>query len=89
MDANNHPYDIFSLEAYITTNILADILKKIGKTPTKDNIIKYIETLKNYTFKGLTLTFDPQRRDLAQYVWIETGKNVQWIQQEINKKTIR
>ncbi len=85
MDKNGFPYDIFSLEAYITTSIVLDAIKKISPPITKEKILHQLEQLNGYKFKGLTLTFDPKRRDLAQYVWIETEKNKEWIQRKINK----
>ncbi len=84
MDKNKHPYDIFSLEAYITTSILLDALKKIEGPITKNKILEQLESLNEYPFKGLTLTFNPQRRDLARSIWIETGDNQDWVRKEID-----
>jgi ABC-type branched-subunit amino acid transport system substrate-binding protein len=76
-------YDIFSLEAYIATSLLVDIMKKIENNITKDNIQKELEALNNYSFKGLTLTFNAQTRSLARSVWIETGPDTEWIKKDI------
>ncbi len=86
MDALNYPYDIFSLEAYITTSILLDIMKQIDPPITKEKILNKLEQLKDYEFKGLKLTFDPNRRDLARYIWLESGENQNWVQKKIIKK---
>ncbi len=87
MDALNYPYDIFSLEAYIATSILLDIMKQVEPPITKEKILSKLEQLKDYEFKGLKLTFDPNRRDLARYIWLESGKNQDWVQKRIVKKS--
>jgi branched-chain amino acid transport system substrate-binding protein len=69
-----YPLDPFGLEGYIGASLFIDILKKIDEKPTKENIIKYIEGIKNYKFKGLELNFNPKDRQLANYVWIESAK---------------
>ena len=87
MDKNNDPYDIFSLEGYIATSILLDAMSKITPPVTKEKILQQLESYNNYQFKGLTLTFDPKRRDFAKYIWLETGDNQEWVQKEIDKKS--
>ena len=75
-----------------------DILKKAahvpirsGKTNANDTfihdinpttLVNVIKTIKNYQFKGLTLTFNPQTHELAHMLWLDTGK-AQWIEQKI------
>lgn len=85
MDANNYPYDVFSLEAYIATSILIDAMKHITPPITKEKILKKLEQLDNYKFKGLTLTFHPDRRDLAEYIWLESGPDQEWDQKKIKQ----
>lgn len=87
MDANNYPYDIFSLEAYIATSILMDVMQQITPPITKEKILEKLEQLKEYDFKGLKLTFDPERRDLARYIWLESGGDKEWVQKKIIKTT--
>jgi branched-chain amino acid transport system substrate-binding protein len=87
MDANNYPYDIFSLEAYIATSILMDVMQQITPPITKEKILEKLEQLKEYDFKGLKLTFDPERRDLARYIWLESGGDKEWVQKKIVKTT--
>ncbi len=89
MDANNYPYDIFSLEAYITTSILVDIMQQIIPPITKEKILQKLEALKEYDFKGLKLTFDPERRDLARYIWLESGDDQEWVQKKIVKPSFK
>lgn len=86
MDKNGDPYDVFSLEGYIATSILLDAIKHIEPPVTKDKILKKLESYKEYKFKGLTLTFNPQRRDLARYIWLESGENKEWVQKDIKSE---
>jgi ABC-type branched-subunit amino acid transport system substrate-binding protein len=73
----------FSLEAYIASRIMFDILKRIKGDITVNAINKIIETVyKDYTFHGLKMTFNPQARSLARYLWIDTGHN-EWLRQRI------
>lgn len=83
MDKNGDPYDIFSLEGYIATSILLDAIKHIDPPITKEKILKRLESYQDYEFKGLTLTFNPERRDLAKYIWLETGDNKEWAKKKI------
>lgn len=83
MDKNHYPYDIFSLEGYIATSILLELMSNIQGPITNEALMKELEALNNYPFKGLTLTFDPQTRSIAQYVWLESGDNEKWEKKEI------
>jgi ABC-type branched-subunit amino acid transport system substrate-binding protein len=73
-----YPLSHFSLDAYISGSIFMDILKKIKGEITKEKIIKETEKIKNYDFKGLKLNFNPERREIANNVWLDIGKD-QWI----------
>lgn len=83
MDIHKYKYDTFSLEAYITTSILIDVLQHIQEQPTRENIKKHLESLKDYDFRGINLSFNPERRSLSTKVWIETGTNDPWIEKNI------
>jgi ABC-type branched-subunit amino acid transport system substrate-binding protein len=83
MDVNKYQYGTFSFEAYIGASILIDALEHV-KTPTPEKIKKYLESLKDYDLKGITLSFNPERRQLSTKVWIETGPNTPWIEKSLN-----
>ena len=68
-----------SLEGYIAAELLIDAIKHINLPYTKEKIIGYFEKMKNYKFKGLTLTFNTQKRDLSQPVWLRTI-DYKWIE---------
>jgi len=91
MDRLNIQYSSDSLEAYIATELFLDALIHV-KPPilcegitckvapqAKGAIMKYLESLKNYNFKGLNLTFNPQTRSFDLPVWIETEEG-EWIE---------
>ena len=73
--------DVFMLEGYIGARILIDIIQKAGKDLSHKNLLHSISGMKKYDFKGLTLTFDPNTRELAHNLWINTG-TPEWIKQE-------
>ena len=83
MDRNNYTYDVFSLEAYIGTSIFIDMLQKIEGPVTREKVRQKLESLNNYQFKGLTLTFNPETRSLFESVWIETGDDEEWIEKKV------
>jgi ABC-type branched-subunit amino acid transport system substrate-binding protein len=85
MDYNNLDYNIFSLESYIGTSLLIEVLKQMKEPITKESILKELESLQNYSFKGLILTFNPQLRSLASSIWIETGPDKPWIEKKISQ----
>jgi len=68
-----------SLEGYIAASLFRDAIEKISPPFTKEKIINYFEGLKNYKYKGLTLTFNPEERDLSQPVWIRSLEK-KWIE---------
>jgi ABC-type branched-subunit amino acid transport system substrate-binding protein len=74
----------FSLEAYIVASITIDILSRIKGKITIDKINNILKKYKNTQFKGLTLTYNPDNRSLANYLWIDTG-SAEWVKQSIDR----
>ncbi|MDP3889547.1 MAG: ABC transporter substrate-binding protein [bacterium] len=85
---NNKFYDIFSLEAYIATSLLIHVLHEIKLPYTNDKILAYLENIKDFNFKGIPLSFNPEQRSLARTVWIETGETTLWIESKVHQKSI-
>ena len=69
--------NINSFIGYVVGSLFIDAINHLEPPFTKEKILQYFEDLKDYTFKGLILTFDPKKRDLSQKLWIK----------EINNKT--
>lgn len=63
----------FAFEAYINTDLLLYLLKKIDGKVTGEKIVQEAEKIKNLNYKGLHLNFDPQKRNLATTIWIDAG----------------
>lgn len=78
MNQYEYQYDAFSLEAFIGINILIDTLENIDPPFSKDKIKQKLESLNNYQFKDLILTFNTARRDLTDFVWLETDQDAEW-----------
>jgi branched-chain amino acid transport system substrate-binding protein len=72
MDHIGYPYDAVSLEPFIGASIYLDAIKHMKPGFTKEDILKYLESHKNYNFKGLMLTFNPKNRSYDQPVWINS-----------------
>jgi len=60
------------LEGYINASILCDILEKTDPPYTPENLLKTIEKIQHYNFKGLTLHFNAEKRELFDKIWIVT-----------------
>lgn len=84
MDIYHHDYDAFSLEAYIGTSLLLEVMQQTPGRINRKHVKTKLESLKDYQFKGMNFTFDPQTRSLAQSVWIETSKDEPWEQFNIH-----
>ena len=67
-----------SLEGYMNADVLITVLQSIEDPITNDAIIEKIESIENLAYKGLTLNFDSDTRELLRDVWIDKG-NGEWI----------
>jgi ABC-type branched-subunit amino acid transport system substrate-binding protein len=65
--------DIYCLEAYIGADFFIHILEQIGEPITVEKILTYLENVKNYSYKGITLNFNPETRELVHDLWLNTG----------------
>ncbi len=74
--------DTYSFEGYIYGALTADLVKKIEGPITQDSLARVVEKLKGYSFKGLTLTYDPAHRQILNDLWLEVSPN-EWIKQNV------
>lgn len=86
MAAAGISYNTVSLEAYMATHILSDIMNKISTPVTREKLIEFIPTIQQYTYKGLVLNFNPETRSLVDSLWIDAGDGSPWI--KVEKKHI-
>ncbi len=77
----NVPIDTVSFEAYIAAALFIELLRELKEPFTKEGFVKVFESLRDYDFKGLKLTFDPLTRQLLHTVWINVGTDV-WVKEE-------
>lgn len=78
MDTINSNYDVYSLEAYISTKILIEAIKNTEIPITPRKIIKHMESFKNYDFHGIKLNFNPETRCISQHMWLESSSDDVW-----------
>lgn len=78
---NRISIDAPTFEAYINADIFMHLLTQIKGPITNKKIIKQAERIESYTHKGLLLSFDPETRELATTLWLDTGKD-DWIKHD-------
>ena len=80
----HYNYSLYAFEAFIATNVLIDALEHLEAPYTSEKIIKLLESYKDYSLKGLNLTFNPKTRTLLQSVWLDTdSKNNKFIEYKL------
>jgi branched-chain amino acid transport system substrate-binding protein len=62
-----------SLEGYVNADIFIHIVESLNKPVNSNTLMKAFEQIKNFSYKGLTLNFDSETRELLKDVWIDTG----------------
>ena len=78
MDEAGLRYDSFSLLGFICTSILCDMMKKVSDDISYKTLAAQLESLNNYDYKGLTLTFNPQNRQISNRVWLDLQDGNEW-----------
>ena len=79
-------FSVDSLEGYINADVFLYVISLLKEPITNSSIINSIEKIKNLSYKGLSLNFDPETRELLKDVWIDTGSGP-WIRSdEIEQK---
>jgi len=59
---------------YILARLFVEVLNKIEGKITRQKIARFLEGMKDYDFHGLSLTFNKEKRQLFNSVWIDTGE---------------
>jgi branched-chain amino acid transport system substrate-binding protein len=70
------PLGGFILEGYMSADIFINLLNKINGTITAEKILQITENIKNYDYSGLKLNFNPQTREIANYLWLDDDGQV-------------
>lgn len=79
MTAAGYNFDVFSLEAYITTSLLIEALSTIKPPFSIEKIKISLQQLKNKTIGGLEINYNPLIHTLYHTIYLETGNNNEWI----------
>ena len=82
---NNVVYSAQALEAYVVGSIFVEGLRIIKGPITNDSIMKSFESMQNYAFKGLTLSFNKESRELSNTVWLDTGEGKDWTPETVHR----
>jgi ABC-type branched-subunit amino acid transport system substrate-binding protein len=81
----NMPIDIAAFEPYFYADLAFELLKKIKGEITNQSILHAAATIKNYNYKGLMLNFNPQTRELGNFIWIVTDGTWELVKGKIAK----
>ncbi len=84
MDSIKKGYDRFSFESYIGTSLFLDVAQKLNVPFTRESIMKALEALQHYSFKGLSFSFNPNTRSLAESLWLVTDESPDWIEKKLD-----
>lgn len=85
MDQGNHEYNSFALEGYISTSLYLQAIKQLKNQASANTILKYFESLKNFSYKGLSFNFNPETRSLGDKVWLAIDED-NWEKYKPEKK---
>ncbi|MCK6392123.1 ABC transporter substrate-binding protein [Zoogloea sp.] len=59
---------IFHLEAYVTTRVVLEAIRRAGPTPTRPKLVQALDGLKGYDVGGYTVDFSPTRHTGSNFV---------------------
>lgn len=76
---NNVPLSPQALQAYISGSMFVEGVRMIKGPVTHESILKSFESMKNYDFKGLKLSFNKATRELSSTIWLDTGEGQEWM----------
>ena len=57
-----------ALEGYLSAKVLVEALRRAGKDPSRESLLKALETMDDYDTGGFRLSFSPTRHDGTRYV---------------------
>ena len=66
-EAGTRP-SIFHLEAYVTTRIVLEAIRRAGPAPTRPKLVQALDGLKHYDVGGYTVDFSPTRHTGSSFV---------------------
>lgn len=75
---NNVIISTQALEAYVTASIFVEALRITKGVVTPEALKQTLESMNNYEFKGLKLSFDKATRELSNTIWLDLGDGNDW-----------
>jgi ABC-type branched-subunit amino acid transport system substrate-binding protein len=76
--APNEPVNYTSFEEFLGAKVLVEALRRAGPNPTRQKVMKSLESLSNFDLGGITVSFAPDNRVGSHYVEVtvigSTGK---------------
>lgn len=63
---------IHSFVGYIAGSLFAEATSKVTPPVTKETLLQYLESLKDYNFRGINVSFNPKTKNLINDTWIKT-----------------
>jgi ABC-type branched-subunit amino acid transport system substrate-binding protein len=67
--------EVYGLEAFIATDLLTYLIRQCKIPITAKQIIASAENIHHLNYKGLSLNFDSQTRQLMHTIWLDTGSD--------------
>jgi len=61
-------YSFTSLEAYIGAKVLAEAIRRTGKNPTRENLLKALNAMRDYNVGGFVVGFSPTDHNGSKFV---------------------
>jgi ABC-type branched-subunit amino acid transport system substrate-binding protein len=61
-------YSFTSLEAYIGAKVLVEAIRRTGANPTRENLLKVLNSMQDYNLGGFVVNFSPTNHNGSQFV---------------------
>lgn len=71
LDRTGYVKETGLFEGYLAAQLIFEAIRNIGEPITPQRIMHWLEGLKNYNFKGINLTFNPEQRNFNLPIWIQ------------------
>ncbi|MCL5436836.1 MAG: ABC transporter substrate-binding protein [Candidatus Dependentiae bacterium] len=77
LERYHRPITSESVEGYIAASIFIEAVRHVKGSITGEKIMHWLESLRGYNFKGISLTFHPETRSFELPGWLRT-ENGKW-----------
>lgn len=66
--STQHPYSYYGLEAYLMARTLEEGLRRAGPNPSREKLIKSLETMQSVDLGGFRISYSPQSHQGSNFV---------------------